>query len=1353
MTDSSSFLGPSELEQYNQPGRRLNRFIVRSKSKQKDGGAPAEKGLQPYLFNRLKTLFGGEYKNFECCFINITEGDGSSWSAQVASDVLTKHFPHLYRWCLADQLNVDNLPLVANFIGIRDFLKTAVANKLTTSFYGLRSWLTPLIIITAVLVGIATKALQILLKSKTAVLKDQPVEMLSDPWFLGGTGLLIVLGLLSKQISVHLTTKTKSKSIQQFVEKLKEEQFHKKNFKQFIDDLAAKLSKIKLPRVVIIDNFDRLDKTTRMVVFRYLQYYAQRTVASEYWVVFETDEYRLLSSDIYTKSCTYTRDHSEHFSQRLLNTDEKRKLIAQLELESEPEDYTSVKGLCQGNEQAKKSMQKLFQNHRLLNPSQEQRYGTLDFLYLLSITSYPGKTPLEDRFLVNSLSAKSGLQGLILDQFLRGTRRQKLEFRQMLTSVRNDFDSGLVLEDRYDPSRITVHSEMARYLEKNAAGLSLSPPGLGHLFWGLFWYNKLRNDPIQAFFIRKLAHHLVKLHLTGTGSGLSYGKIIRDIYEAHLFTIDGAMKICLFELVPTLLQNILDLMDDENFKPTDSDLKRLYERSWEAYFTLGDEKILNIILEIFTLSEPATAGDQDSTPDLLEMLYFDSLSLPHSKRALLKANYSDRAFGNQHAIEAISNYAKARSAWFSATILQMSRNLDPFSNMNIVNASIQTQHSFYELSDHCQKRVFHGPKDHRRIIDILSLSLMQWSSGLNLGLILNGPKNGDNAILQFVAHLHDLVDSAESMVILSNELVSRYEQQEAVTELDYLLSVLLKETCLIAVTSILIAERCFTEFISFAFDKELITKTNQIVEDINDMFDFQIPGVASLEDFRSPKLYEKIDSLLKLCCIIYRHFKLSRLHDFLELRRLQFNRICLGVELSAPERIRSFSDSLSAVLDCNNYTGILANFVMANTVHEAIELRAHYILSACKMAAEGNYGGQLKKELSMLAINETHGLGMDESLFIEQILHSTPGQPDYLETLLKTVPVDDLTSITMCLLNTAYSTASQKSKEGLINQIEAFVKDIDQADLKTELEALIDYYKLKNEIQSGQVTDADTIIDQWSNRKDLWMYVGVLNFLLESGCPLDKIAGEVFRVLDRDPEADVINVQFNLSLDVTARCVNSQLYDQRCEIAYTYLKQSIFKWKKLNPVEVNLRAYKLLNQISEHQKDEYMDEIVRWQIVKIERDNLQRLPMMAKHGQFFLIFYDYFESMVFWGLRTELDFKAYYDQHNLPPEKASAYLHNWKSQGGEVPTPLIAVEHRNCVSSQFLHLGHFLFKPPASNDPKFNDDRQRVNRAAHRALPELVTTICSLPSLPQSVSTLLKQFSIRYQSYKLPENG
>jgi hypothetical protein len=434
-----------------------------------------------------------------------------------------------------------------------------------------------------------------------------------------------------------------------------------------------------------------------------------------------------------------------------------------------------------------------------------------------------------------------------------------------------------------------------------------------------------------------------------------------------------------------------------------------------------------------------------------------------------------------------------------------------------------------------------------------------------------------------------------------------------------------------------------------------------------------------------------------------------------------------------------------------DYTGILANYILANALHEAIELRGHYVQNACKLAIGSNFGDQFKKELSIAAIMETHNLGMDSSIFIEHIVRSKKGQPDFLIPLLLDVPEKELNGVILSLLNTAENSSTPKAREDLYDTVELFVRQLGTSDIKTELEALIEYFRLKTKLQSGQPTDVDNIIAHWSKRKHFWTYTGVINLLLEYGHQFEKIADEVFAILDHAPELDDININFLLSLNTTRRCAYSQIADDRCATAFKYLKNSVPRWKKFNPIETNLEAYKLLHKVDIDNKKEYSDEIMHWQMIKIERDHLRRLPAMAAQGQYFLIFYDYFESMVFWGLRTEIDYKDFYDQMNIPSEQKLAYLHNWKTSGAEVPNPLVTPINHHCVSSQFIWLGYFLFNPPADKDAQFNDDRKRVDMIARRSLPELVLTICSLPQLPQSIRSLIQRYAQRYQTFQLPE--
>lgn len=1349
MNNPYNFLGPSESDLYIQPDRKIDRYIIKDPSEQQDSLSTKEQNLSSYFDGELKVLTKAEYRWFKCRFIQVLEGDGSSWSSQMVNDKVKNHLSHFNRFCLADQINFGKLPLIADFIGRKFFLKAAVDNKLTTSFIGLKNWFTPMIILVAVIIGIGLKALEIILKYKTEALKNQPAEILFDPMFIGITTSLIFLGLVSKQISIYLSTKTESKSIDNFKEQLENEQVRKTNFDKFINKLARKLVTKEFPRFVIIDNFGRLDEITRTVILKYFQNYARHRVGSEYWVVFETEGYERLSSRLDAGSCTYAIGRSEQFRQRLLNTDEKQKLITSLGLADNPEDFISVKDLCKGNEQTRQSLNELFQNYRSLNPKQGNRYGSIDFLYLISLTAYPGKTPLDERFLIDKLSVKSGLDSFLLDKLLVGTRRQKIEFKKMLASIRKDFDYRIILEDKDDPYRLTLTSEIARFLETNANSLDLPPAGLGHLFWSLFWYNKFRNAPVQAFFIRKLAYHISKIDLMGLEKDDQLRKIVRDIFEAHLFIIDGAMKICLFEIIPALIQNVVYLMDDDNYEPMDSDRKRLYERAWEAYLTLGEENILELILDIFQFAPASTRLPVEAESNPLDVLYFESTIMNDVKRATLANSYDNATFGNPNSLAAISNYAKSRSGWFATTLLHMTDRLDRFKSMNIVQASIEVLRSFYKLNERCQSRVLNGVSNHRRVIDILSLSLLQWSSGLSTKMILNLSAK-ENINLQ--EHINRLVDSAENMVILANELKTRDDNQKTNTEFDYLLSVLLQDICLVSISSILIAERSLEDYNIIIFNNEIFGKIDRVINDINSLFDFEIPGLDKLQDLRSSILCEKIDSLLKLCCIIYRRFKLTLLHDFLELRRLQFTRICLGVNLSASERIRNFSDSLSTMVDKRDYTGIIANFVLANTLHEAIELRAHYVQNGCKLAIESKCGDVLKRELSIVAISETHSLNTDPLIFIEHIFDSSTVKNNFLDNLLDEVLEKDFNSIILCFLNTVDKTTSEKARADLYNVIEKKVQNLSPSDLKKDLSALIDYFKFKKVVRSGDKLDVGGIIKEWEDRKHLWMYIGVINLILENGYSFDKIADEVFSALNHDPIIDNINVNFLLALNTVGKLAHSKIYDERFKIALEYLRKSMPMWKKHSTVETNLRAYKMLCEVDAQNKDVYLNEIMHWQVVKIERDHLRRLPIMAAQGKYFLIFYDYFESMVFWGLGTEIPFNDLYNKLNISPKNKIEYLSEWKVSDAEVPNPWVINNNQRCLSSEFLSIGHFLFNPPVSIDSQFNDDRQRVNMIAKKHLKELINLICNLPKLPFSIRILIERFSKRYQNFQLPEN-
>ena len=86
--------------------------------------------------------------------------------------------------------------------------------------------------------------------------------------------------------STTFEPRTREKSRQVFADRI-DAAYHSKPYGAFVDDVALLLRAGPFPRVVVVDNFERLDHTTRDVIARYLERFAEGAGGSEIWVVFE----------------------------------------------------------------------------------------------------------------------------------------------------------------------------------------------------------------------------------------------------------------------------------------------------------------------------------------------------------------------------------------------------------------------------------------------------------------------------------------------------------------------------------------------------------------------------------------------------------------------------------------------------------------------------------------------------------------------------------------------------------------------------------------------------------------------------------------------------------------------------------------------------------------------------------------------------------------------------------------------------------------------------------------------------------------------------------------------------------
>src|SRR5213075_1657348 len=119
----------------------------------------------------------------------------------------------------------------------------------------------------------------------------------------------------------------------------------------------------------------------------------------------------------------------------------------------------------------------------------------------------------------------------------------------------------------------------------------------------------------------------------------------------------------------------------------------------------------------------------------------------------------------------------------------------------------------------------------------------------------------------------------------------------------------------------------------------------------------------------------------------------------------------------------------------------------------------------------------------------------------------------------------------------------------------------------------------------------------WENRKDSWLFPGLIDKLFSNGYGSPELAHEALSLLkDRDVQKDNFNSYFLLSIELTRYLHSQKGKAPDGAIATNYLKASIQKWKKSSSADTNLLAFQLLYQMDPTNQGEYLAEIQRCQL-------------------------------------------------------------------------------------------------------------------------------------------------------------
>ena len=1393
-----SFISLSKFEEFQKPNRFVPRTLAEISDEDPNHASHVE--LIAHVTDQMRKLMKSGQNWFGCSCIAIKEGDGMSWDCEAVRQTVARDFFHIKRWPLTNVLSTGPLPLVAEFVKLNTFLRLAIQHNLTESyfsFFSLRSWVLPGIFVVSILISFA---IELLVSLRDVQLSGATIaSVFTEPKFYFINAALLALGVASQTLATFMSTRTKSSSLDKLDQRLNSIGPTNRDYDDFVDALARKLQTAEFPRIVIVDDWEQLDTTTRLVITRYFEAHAAARSGAEYWIIFEPDGEGDRFSNLLLDNSGPGYERTKRFRQLLLTPQEKLDLVRALGKPAEAAEYDVVSRICNAEDPRSGELVDVLKKYRNYHPKKENGYDDLDFLFLLSLTA--DNVPLPEKFLVNNLSEKEGLRPDVLRLYLRGSNLQKEEFRNSLARIRQKFRDVLTVVQDAEPTEIKTIREKSDVLIKIADELNLDT-GLGHLFWALFWHHK-QPDPVKALWLRKLTRHILNAETTSVKPS-NYIEVRMALFEAALFCVDKCLKACLFSGVTAVISKAALLLSETDLPQDGSYEKgraRLLQRCWAAYTILGDEEILRVIVDLY--ETPGKGVNYHRQSSLLEKMFFESMGLPPEKRRRINPELLEKIYGRTEEDKPISDYVRARSSWLTLAagrlvntdvcrFISALREADvalpqiAASSFDRIRAWLKQKKAETAAAkeDATGKKKAAGKKKGKRaaatkkaaaandgaaqpaedinLMDLMSLSLSLWCMALRFNPMFlekriyaaDSPLDAD-VIARSRLSIDDfsqLIEAAENAALLAGEVKrpGGEESSRYAAGSDYLMSGLAKELCAVSLASVLTAER-YARMSGIGLTEKHVSDLNNVIRLNAATLQYELPPVNSIGDLRDEALVTKVHSLMKLCGIIWRHFGTERLSDFMSIRRVIFSAVCLPEAEAKLPTHNLLLQSVGPVMNRNDFAGVMANLAIsdaAGTTSEA--LGANYAIRAADFALNGAFGKTIQDQLVLnaIALAHTHNYAIDP--FVKHLIAAAPGQKSLLERLLLSLRTEDIPGAVLLWLNLANKLTDREDVDRVLNILGDFAKSISEEEMRIDVESQLEFFSLRQTLKKGQSINAAELLARWDTRKHLWVYPSILRLLLDHNYSDEQIKQESLAILDRVPENDRYNTYLLLSVSLARKLQQAGSSNGDLTIPMSYLARSHPEWERELSPSMNVTVYQALYWWDPDNRTVYENEVQKWLLIDLEEEHLRRLPRLVNLGHFFLIFRYYFDTLSFWGLQTDVSFAELSAMSATSPEEKRAQAVAWRNNGGNVPPPLVHGEYRTVVNAQFLATGSLIFDPPCGDDPEFHEHRAAYDQVARSGMDQLFNAIINLPRLPPAIRELLHDYSKMLSSNTLP---
>jgi hypothetical protein len=1277
-----------ELELFRRRYDKYPRSVL-GRSRLKDA-KPQPRLLSKLLKRNLIYLFRSP-EAWRGMVISVEEGDGMTWSAAAADRLIEKRAPALRRRRLTPELPLDGLPHLVKLIPKRRLALLAQQTKVAPPLESLRRRS----VLLAALGLLAVGGLAAMLQWLMAIGGGGSAALV-----LGGGALLATILFAGQEISVRLKRSQREADEDSLLEALNRAPEERRgSWKAFVEALSAELRDAREDRAVIVDGYDRLDLLTRETLCHYLLHRQHPSHARELWIVFEDAEIESLAKELRVDQLGASRSlfsRMEMLRQTSLTEAERAELAREV---GHPERarFHLVKSIARsGANSATAAQIEILDNQHASQRQDERAYGPLEIAYLLAVNQTKGALAFRESALISALSSDpDSAHREVLRLLLPTATFNRSEVADAIGRLEPPHQLSHMLDaGRLDGGEIELVGEAVDLLLERGDRYGLPAEEIVHLFWALYWYSRLGPEPNpDGYRLRKLARHLISAAAPGAlGPGI--GQAVRDRYrEAAIWTAR--------ELLAASLPNQVHALLLRADRETSQDKDRGWLRSvcWQAYALLGDEDLLAMILRL----HPGEGGPRSTAPSL-ESLFVESLRLPDAELGS-RSELLERLPTLDPEIVA---YTRVRGLWLAMTLegklLDSWPALSALSPDPAAQAAALVREALARLDD---------PTRPRAAIAAAAASLGTWCYAV-----------GFFRSRQSVTEVNDFLEDVWLHAAQLHEALDERRQRGASE--NYVLRALAHEIELVAAAVATLAHG------SSAMEHASEEERRRLEDHIRNAVADSGADEIVLEDWLAQGMGLQTLTWASLGYSNEKPLGFEQLAAFMSLRHAQLMTI---VRPRSQGTVELALDLLAGQLDERGIVGLMSHLIaMRGSPSE--EIVAVLWTRAVELVVDSGFGEELEAELCLIAFSICHGhepLTKREGL--EPLLRRDESGRTSLSRRLQALNDRETSHAALWLVNTAGDDGVEPDIRNALMAEVVSLRDRSQSETtRDEIQQLIELQEIERGAKEGRPIDSATVLAQWKERDSSSHYAWLLYLLFQRKSQLDAdTVAAAATFLERHPEEPETTAPLVLAYDLAyfASHDGEIVSERDRETALAFLRRIHPSMASLLEIEANLNILRLLVRYSDD-RDRYAEEIEIWEAARQQRDGLRKLPALAEVGKFFLVVWHYYETLFFFGLRTnpQIDVPAL-----IPTNGHAAILAEWRAAKA-APPAMVRGPAGPMLSGDFLRYGRALFGAGAE-DPDLDDARDIFNEAAFDALPVLFEHMTSLDSLPKRIRVLL----------------